>query len=233
MTILHDRLVGTKIGFDREKIYRIVHTYVVARCRTWGMSSKGARVWLEFRVFIRRLPSSSARSSSAGFRRPRSTTSSKSGLPRSSISATAMRRASAAARQEPVSPHAVLSGGSTARPHVVASFAYSRHVIRALSLFALAGCGACGDENRTRDAALACIAARLAGQATYYAADGTGNCSFPADADAHGRCDQRTPLRRPLHGAVPASEVTGTPSARSSFAFVEQVSGLLRTAISI
>lgn len=54
-----------------------------------------------------------------------------------------------------------------------------------LLLVALAGCGACDDEKPPGDAAVAqCLAARapLTGQATYYAADGTGNCSFTADA---------------------------------------------------
>lgn len=55
-------------------------------------------------------------------------------------------------------------------------------------MVALAGCGACDSEKPKGDAAAArCqedqLAARapLVGQATYYAADGTGNCSFAAD----------------------------------------------------
>lgn len=75
-------------------------------------------------------------------------------------------------------------GGS--QPLLFASFAYPRRVSRALSLIvALAGCGACDEEKPPGDAAAAqCLAARApqTGQATYYAADGTGNCSFPADA---------------------------------------------------
>lgn len=59
-------------------------------------------------------------------------------------------------------------------------------MFRALSLLvALAGCGACDDEKPPDDAALAqCLAARApaTGEATYYAADGTGNCSFDADS---------------------------------------------------
>jgi expansin (peptidoglycan-binding protein) len=58
-------------------------------------------------------------------------------------------------------------------------------VLRAFSLvIALAGCGACEDEKPKDDAALSqCLAARapFAGEATYYSADGTGNCSFAAD----------------------------------------------------
>lgn len=51
-------------------------------------------------------------------------------------------------------------------------------------MVALAGCGACDREKPPGDAAPQCLAARgpFSGQATYYAADGTGNCSFAADA---------------------------------------------------
>ncbi|MFN0251726.1 MAG: expansin EXLX1 family cellulose-binding protein [Kofleriaceae bacterium] len=52
-------------------------------------------------------------------------------------------------------------------------------------IVALAGCGACDEEKPKGDAAVArCLAARapLTGEATYYTADGTGNCSFAADA---------------------------------------------------
>jgi expansin len=59
-------------------------------------------------------------------------------------------------------------------------------VFRALSLVvALTGCGACGEEKPPGDAAVAqCLAARasVTGEGTYYDADGTGNCSFVADA---------------------------------------------------
>jgi expansin (peptidoglycan-binding protein) len=53
-----------------------------------------------------------------------------------------------------------------------------------LLLVALTGCGACGQEKPPGDAAAQCLAARgpFSGKATYYAADGTGNCSFDADA---------------------------------------------------
>ena len=58
-------------------------------------------------------------------------------------------------------------------------------MLRALSLIiALAGCGACDDEPPKGDAATGqCLAARapLTGEGTYYAADGTGNCSFAVD----------------------------------------------------
>ncbi len=53
----------------------------------------------------------------------------------------------------------------------------------------VAGCGACGDSGTETpgDTAVGpmCIAARPAasGEATYYAADGSGNCSFPASSD--------------------------------------------------
>lgn len=58
-------------------------------------------------------------------------------------------------------------------------------MFRALSLMvALAGCGACDEAKPKGDAAAArCLAARAAetGEATYYADDGTGSCSFGLD----------------------------------------------------
>jgi len=60
-------------------------------------------------------------------------------------------------------------------------------IMRALLVIVgVAGCGACGDERTAGDAAgPTCMAARPAasGKATYYAADGTGNCSFDASTD--------------------------------------------------
>jgi len=61
-------------------------------------------------------------------------------------------------------------------------------VIRCLVVvLALAGCGACSDdpEPPPGDAAASCTAPRapLTGEGTYYAADGTGNCSFEASSD--------------------------------------------------
>ncbi|MGE0403060.1 MAG: expansin EXLX1 family cellulose-binding protein [Kofleriaceae bacterium] len=58
-------------------------------------------------------------------------------------------------------------------------------MLRALSsLIALAGGGACRDEKPKREAPPPCLPARapVTGQATHYDADGTGSCSFIADA---------------------------------------------------
>jgi expansin (peptidoglycan-binding protein) len=52
-----------------------------------------------------------------------------------------------------------------------------------LAVLALAGCGACGHSHDAGDAAAASctpIPAAESGSGTYYAADGTGNCSFDA-----------------------------------------------------
>ncbi|MBA3453211.1 MAG: hypothetical protein H0T42_08975 [Deltaproteobacteria bacterium] len=83
-----------------------------------------------------------------------------------------MHRASAAVRARTAdrSPH---------RP-------YDGAVLRCLVAIALAGCGACGDEDDPPgDGAASCSspAGEKSGEATYYAADGTGNCSFPASSD--------------------------------------------------
>ncbi len=55
---------------------------------------------------------------------------------------------------------------------------------RALAAFALcvAGCGGCSGEHKSADAGASCTGDPLSemGEATYYAADGTGNCSFDA-----------------------------------------------------
>lgn len=60
-------------------------------------------------------------------------------------------------------------------------------MLRCLLAIALAGCGACSDDadDPAGDAAPSCLAPRpeASGEATYYAADGTGNCSFPASSD--------------------------------------------------
>lgn len=55
-----------------------------------------------------------------------------------------------------------------------------------VAVIGLAACGSCGDPDPSlADDAPSCTAARapLTGQATYYAADGTGNCSFDASSD--------------------------------------------------
>lgn len=63
-------------------------------------------------------------------------------------------------------------------------------IMRVLLLIAgVAGCGACGDSGTETpgDGTVGptCMAARpqASGEATYYAADGSGNCSFPASSD--------------------------------------------------
>lgn len=59
-------------------------------------------------------------------------------------------------------------------------------MLRCLLAIALAGCGACSDDaDPPGDAAASCIAPRAekSGEATYYTANGTGNCSFPASSD--------------------------------------------------
>ena len=55
-----------------------------------------------------------------------------------------------------------------------------------VAVVGLAACGSCGDgDPPPADDAPSCTAARapLTGEATYYAADGTGNCSFDASSD--------------------------------------------------
>jgi len=57
-----------------------------------------------------------------------------------------------------------------------------------VAVVGLAACGACGDTDPdppAGDAAPSCTAPRApaTGEATYYAADGTGNCSFEASSD--------------------------------------------------
>lgn len=53
-----------------------------------------------------------------------------------------------------------------------------------IAVAGLAACGSCGDSDKPIDGP-SCIAPRgdVTGEGTYYAADGTGNCSFAASSD--------------------------------------------------